>query len=121
MEYKRGDRQITLPCKHLYHAGCGTRWLSMNKASCFKDKYVYNRFGLLTQVRLTLFFIFFPRLAQYATLRYLVMDRRARSSSDDLMRLKKKSLHILFFALQIWLYRDVLLFVHAVCRSIGLG
>ncbi|XP_062016631.1 E3 ubiquitin-protein ligase BIG BROTHER-like isoform X2 [Rosa rugosa] len=32
MEYKRGDRQITLPCKHLYHAGCGTRWLSMNKA-----------------------------------------------------------------------------------------
>ncbi|KAM5584527.1 hypothetical protein ABKV19_004079 [Rosa sericea] len=32
MEYKRGDRQITLPCKHLYHAGCGTIWLSMNKA-----------------------------------------------------------------------------------------
>ncbi|PQQ07776.1 hypothetical protein Pyn_02241 [Prunus yedoensis var. nudiflora] len=34
MEYKRGDRQITLPCKHLYHAGWGTRWLSINKASC---------------------------------------------------------------------------------------
>ncbi|CAB4278235.1 unnamed protein product [Prunus armeniaca] len=32
MEYKRGDRRITLPCKHLYHAGCGTRWLSINKA-----------------------------------------------------------------------------------------
>ncbi|XP_057953567.1 E3 ubiquitin-protein ligase BIG BROTHER isoform X2 [Malania oleifera] len=32
MEYKRGDRQITLPCKHAYHAGCGTRWLSINKA-----------------------------------------------------------------------------------------
>uniref|UniRef100_A0A6N2M965 RING-type domain-containing protein n=1 Tax=Salix viminalis TaxID=40686 RepID=A0A6N2M965_SALVM len=32
MEYKRGDRQITLPCKHIYHAGCGTRWLSINKA-----------------------------------------------------------------------------------------
>ncbi|KAL3599696.1 hypothetical protein D5086_007614, partial [Populus alba] len=31
MEYKRGDRQITLPCKHIYHAGCGTRWLSINK------------------------------------------------------------------------------------------
>ncbi|KAK9273423.1 hypothetical protein L1049_018233 [Liquidambar formosana] len=32
MEYKRGDRRITLPCKHVYHAGCGTRWLSINKA-----------------------------------------------------------------------------------------
>lgn len=34
MEYKRGDRRITLPCKHIYHAGCGTRWLSINKVSC---------------------------------------------------------------------------------------
>ncbi|KHG02120.1 E3 ubiquitin ligase BIG BROTHER -like protein [Gossypium arboreum] len=32
MEYKRGERQITLPCKHVYHAGCGNRWLSINKA-----------------------------------------------------------------------------------------
>lgn len=32
MEYKRGDRRMTLPCKHVYHAGCGTRWLSINKA-----------------------------------------------------------------------------------------
>lgn len=32
MEYKRGDRQITLPCKHAYHSGCGFRWLSINKA-----------------------------------------------------------------------------------------
>ncbi|KAF8369541.1 hypothetical protein HHK36_019818 [Tetracentron sinense] len=32
MEYKKSERQITLPCKHVYHAGCGTRWLSINKA-----------------------------------------------------------------------------------------
>ncbi|KAJ7947546.1 E3 ubiquitin ligase BIG BROTHER-like [Quillaja saponaria] len=32
MEYKRGDKRITLPCKHFYHATCGTRWLSINKA-----------------------------------------------------------------------------------------
>ncbi|XP_050275548.1 E3 ubiquitin-protein ligase BIG BROTHER-like [Quercus robur] len=32
MEYKRGDRRITLPCKHAYHASCGTKWLSINKA-----------------------------------------------------------------------------------------
>uniref|UniRef100_A0A7N0SWW7 RING-type domain-containing protein n=1 Tax=Kalanchoe fedtschenkoi TaxID=63787 RepID=A0A7N0SWW7_KALFE len=33
MEYKRGDKQITLPCKHVYHAGCGAKWLSINKVS----------------------------------------------------------------------------------------
>nr|AFK40026.1 unknown [Lotus japonicus] len=32
MEYKRGDKRITLPCKHVYHASCGNRWLSINKA-----------------------------------------------------------------------------------------
>ncbi|KDP22078.1 hypothetical protein JCGZ_25909 [Jatropha curcas] len=39
MEYKRGDRRITLPCKHAYHVGCGTRWLSINKACpiCYVD------------------------------------------------------------------------------------
>ncbi|RWW73613.1 hypothetical protein BHE74_00018493 [Ensete ventricosum] len=33
MNYKRGDRQITLPCKHVYHANCVTQWLSINKVS----------------------------------------------------------------------------------------
>lgn len=39
MDYKRGDRQMTLPCKHAYHAGCVTRWLSINKACpvCFAE------------------------------------------------------------------------------------
>lgn len=32
MEYKRGDKRITLPCKHLYHASCGNKWLTINKA-----------------------------------------------------------------------------------------
>ncbi|KAL3537402.1 hypothetical protein ACH5RR_000768 [Cinchona calisaya] len=32
MRYKRGDRQIILPCKHVYHANCGSKWLSINKA-----------------------------------------------------------------------------------------
>ncbi|TXG73242.1 hypothetical protein EZV62_001821 [Acer yangbiense] len=41
MEYKRGDRRITLPCKHAYHAGCGARWLSINKACpiCYTEVY----------------------------------------------------------------------------------
>ncbi|XP_065866714.1 E3 ubiquitin-protein ligase BIG BROTHER-like [Euphorbia lathyris] len=39
MEYKRGDRRMTLPCKHAYHVGCGTRWLTINKACpiCYMD------------------------------------------------------------------------------------
>ncbi|WOH08737.1 hypothetical protein DCAR_0728184 [Daucus carota subsp. sativus] len=39
MEYKRGDQQINLPCKHIYHSGCGSRWLSINKACpiCYKE------------------------------------------------------------------------------------
>ncbi|XP_008449725.1 E3 ubiquitin-protein ligase BIG BROTHER-like isoform X1 [Cucumis melo] len=32
MEYKRGDKIITLPCKHRYHTSCGTKWLSIKKA-----------------------------------------------------------------------------------------
>ncbi|KAG9448432.1 hypothetical protein H6P81_008397 [Aristolochia fimbriata] len=37
MDFKRGERQMTLPCKHIYHASCVTRWLSINKACpvCF--------------------------------------------------------------------------------------
>ncbi|KAH6824602.1 RING/U-box superfamily protein [Perilla frutescens var. hirtella] len=31
MRYKRGDRQINLPCKHAYHTDCGSKWLSINK------------------------------------------------------------------------------------------
>ncbi|KAL6964835.1 RING-type E3 ubiquitin transferase [Sarracenia purpurea var. burkii] len=31
MRYKRGDRQINLPCKHIYHTECCTKWLSINK------------------------------------------------------------------------------------------
>ncbi|XP_017424268.1 E3 ubiquitin-protein ligase BIG BROTHER isoform X2 [Vigna angularis] len=32
MEYRRGDKRMTLPCKHAYHASCGNKWLSINKA-----------------------------------------------------------------------------------------
>ncbi|KAL5679355.1 hypothetical protein ACJX0J_005740, partial [Zea mays] len=31
MEYRRGNLQMTLPCKHVYHASCVTRWLGINK------------------------------------------------------------------------------------------
>ncbi|KAK1288813.1 E3 ubiquitin ligase BIG BROTHER [Acorus calamus] len=38
MEYKRGDRQMTLPCKHAYHASCITRWLNLNKDEISMNK-----------------------------------------------------------------------------------
>ncbi|KAF4360954.1 hypothetical protein F8388_016763 [Cannabis sativa] len=31
MRYKRGDKQMKLPCKHLYHSECISKWLSINK------------------------------------------------------------------------------------------
>lgn len=31
LTYKIGEQQITLPCKHVYHKKCGTKWLSINK------------------------------------------------------------------------------------------
>ncbi|KAK9128639.1 hypothetical protein Syun_017436 [Stephania yunnanensis] len=31
MNYKRGEKLMTLPCKHIYHADCVSRWLSINK------------------------------------------------------------------------------------------
>lgn len=40
MRYKRGDRQINFPCKHIYHTECGSKWLSINKV------YVSNKSGL---------------------------------------------------------------------------
>ncbi|XP_022756777.1 E3 ubiquitin ligase BIG BROTHER-like isoform X2 [Durio zibethinus] len=31
MRYKRGERQLKLPCKHIYHSECISKWLSINK------------------------------------------------------------------------------------------
>ncbi|XP_014497113.1 E3 ubiquitin ligase BIG BROTHER isoform X2 [Vigna radiata var. radiata] len=39
MEYRRGEKRMTLPCKHAYHASCGNKWLSINKACpmCYRE------------------------------------------------------------------------------------
>ncbi|XP_050212294.1 E3 ubiquitin-protein ligase BIG BROTHER [Mercurialis annua] len=31
MRYKRGDKQMKLPCKHVYHCECISKWLGINK------------------------------------------------------------------------------------------
>ncbi|XP_009599844.1 E3 ubiquitin-protein ligase BIG BROTHER [Nicotiana tomentosiformis] len=40
MRYRRGDRQINLPCKHMYHTECGSKWLSINKTCPICNKEV---------------------------------------------------------------------------------
>ncbi|KAJ3671763.1 hypothetical protein LUZ60_007842 [Juncus effusus] len=39
MDYKRGDKQMTLTCNHVYHASCVTKWLTINKVCpvCFAE------------------------------------------------------------------------------------
>ncbi|CAN8280555.1 unnamed protein product [Cochlearia groenlandica] len=31
LKYKIGERQMNLPCKHMYHSECISKWLSINK------------------------------------------------------------------------------------------
>ena len=74
MDYKRGDRQMILPCKHVYHAGCVTRWLGINKVSeininqrmqapCLSWKFSVYSWPYLS-----------CRLARFALLRFLVRN-----------------------------------------------
>ncbi|CAD5334665.1 unnamed protein product [Arabidopsis thaliana] len=34
MEYAKGDKITTLPCKHIYHKDCISQWLKQNKVCC---------------------------------------------------------------------------------------
>lgn len=42
---------MTLPCKHIYHASCVSRWLGINKVSCYHEKLKKKRRALPTHVR----------------------------------------------------------------------
>jgi len=68
MSYRRGDQQIKLPCSHVYHSECITRWLNINKVG------VNMLFWILCLVSLSAshFTLCFFRSAQFVTLRYLV-------------------------------------------------
>ena len=85
MEYKRGDRRITLPCKHIYHAGCGTRWLCINKVSCwdFHDKVENNMSCGLFSNSLKSWWPSTYRLAPFATLRFLAMHQDIKVIMTD--------------------------------------
>lgn len=79
MEYKRGDRRMTLPCKHVYHAGCGTRWLSINKVSNLTvstfnpNSNIFLSLISYLSVRSLNRVFYFLRLAQFVTTRCLVI------------------------------------------------
>ncbi|XP_031493712.1 E3 ubiquitin-protein ligase BIG BROTHER-like isoform X2 [Nymphaea colorata] len=50
VEYKRGDRLITLPCQHLYHADCATRWLQIRKITSANLEFEENESPIRVQV-----------------------------------------------------------------------
>ncbi|KAG7605779.1 putative transcription factor C2H2 family [Arabidopsis thaliana] len=41
MEYAKGDKITTLPCKHIYHKDCISQWLKQNKVCCICKAEVY--------------------------------------------------------------------------------
>lgn len=41
MTYRRGDQQMKLPCSHVYHGECITKWLSINKVYIFKSIFFF--------------------------------------------------------------------------------
>lgn len=121
MEYKRGDRRITLPCKHLYHAGCGTRWLSINKVSCsgFFTIWIcwcFESVGLSLADS-----IWFFRLAQYVTLRCLLMRQSARNNPDELKKDESLQSRWFFFFKRGGYTEMFASFFHVICRSIVLA
>ena len=39
--WRRGDQQMKLPCSHVYHGECITKWLSINKVYIFKSIFFF--------------------------------------------------------------------------------
>ncbi|KAI3676661.1 hypothetical protein L1987_86273 [Smallanthus sonchifolius] len=81
MRYKRGDRQINLPCKHVYHTECGSKWLTINKTCPICNMEVLGesiQFKTLEQAY---------RKAGYIRLVY-TLDSRHKSTMDATNRFK---------------------------------
>ncbi|XP_019095619.1 PREDICTED: E3 ubiquitin-protein ligase RNF181-like [Camelina sativa] len=41
VDYEKGDKMITLPCKHIYHKDCLSRWLKENRVCCVCKREVF--------------------------------------------------------------------------------
>lgn len=109
MEYKRGDRRITLPCKHIYHAGCGTRWLCINKVSRwdFHDKVENNMSCGLFSNSLKSWWPSTYRPAPFATRRFLAMHQNIKVIMTDGHKDENSLIFPCFLSLGIFLAHTV--------------
>ncbi|XP_038722518.1 E3 ubiquitin-protein ligase BIG BROTHER-like isoform X2 [Tripterygium wilfordii] len=52
-KYKRGERQMKLPCKHIYHSKCITKWLSINKICPICNAEVFGEESRHLEIKIT--------------------------------------------------------------------
>ncbi|RDX71174.1 E3 ubiquitin ligase BIG BROTHER, partial [Mucuna pruriens] len=57
MEYKRGDKRITLPCKHVYHASCGNRLALYVTRKCLPTSQNTNNLERISNLLMFLFLL----------------------------------------------------------------
>lgn len=69
---------MTLPCKHAYHACCGSRWLSINKVSYWT--YLINQTMIYKSYCKSDYNIF-DRLVQFVTQKFLLTQQSANQSA----------------------------------------
>lgn len=102
MEYRRGDKRITLPCKHIYHAGCARTWLSINKVRIhiLPWTWLFLVVFILPSAKIAdlssswvCSFLFHSRLALYVTRRFLLIGQNTNDHQPS-----DRSLHLLLFS-----------------------
>lgn len=98
MEYKRGDKRITLPCKHLYHASCGNKWLSINKVRYLPIYHDLNKcFWYLFFCLLKFLFFALYAVVVFSGLPYMLHRSVCRQVKTQIADQRMCNLHMFLF------------------------